>query len=217
MKVRYLLRSLFTLGRGLIEGIESPDSNMDPIQLFGKWFSSAQKAGLFLPEAMTLATCSDGGFPSARMVLMKEFSQDGFVFFSNYESRKSHELAENPHAALVFHWGVLQRQVRVEGSVTRIPEHASKAYFTSRPRGRQIGAWASKQSRELPDTKILRDRVNELNKRFAGKEVPLPPFWGGYLVCPKRIEFWQGRPNRLHDRLVFERSEGCWVNHRLYP
>lgn len=189
----------------------------DPIVFFERWFREARDAGLYLPEAMTVATATPDGVPAARMMLLKGVDQRGFVFFTNYESRKGRELLANHRAALVFHWALLQRQVRVEGSVERLTSAESEAYFQTRPRGSQIGAWASQQSAELRSRDELDGRVREQETRFAGETVPLPPFWGGFRLLPTAIEFWQGRINRLHDRLRYTRVDGRWVMSRLYP
>jgi len=170
-----------------------------------------------MPEAMALATATADGVPSVRMVLLKGADADGFTFFTNYESRKGGELEQNPRAALCFHWKELDRQVRVTGTVTRVSAAESLAYFESRPEGSRVGAWASRQSRPLTSRDELLARVDEIGARFAGGDVPLPPFWGGYRVRPERIEFWQGRPDRLHDRFAFDRVPGGWTVVRLYP
>lgn len=213
------LQALLALGRGVIAGMPDPAGDEDPFELFGDWYRTAEESGLFLPEATTLATVDTAGRPSARMVLLKEFDVRGLVFFTNYESRKAVELEANPFAALVFHWAVLERQVRVEGVVERITAEESEAYFRTRPRGSRIGAWASDQSRPLSDRSELKRRVAETEERFKGEEVPLPPFWGGYRVVPTRFEFWQGRADRLHDRWRFERGTPAdpWSIERLYP
>jgi pyridoxamine 5'-phosphate oxidase len=213
------LQALLNLGRGVIAGMPDPTGDENPLDLFGEWYRTAEESGLFLPEAMTLATADADGVPSARMVLLKGFGPDGFTFFTNYESRKAREVEENPHAALVFHWAVLERQVRVVGIVGRIPEGESLEYFRTRPRGSQIGAWASSQSRPLPRRDDLEARVKETSERFKGDEIPLPPFWGGYRIVPLTMEFWQGRVNRLHDRWVFSRPapDRDWTLERLYP
>ncbi|MDH5643183.1 MAG: pyridoxamine 5'-phosphate oxidase [Gemmatimonadota bacterium] len=211
------LRTIFTLGQGVLRGITELRAGEDPIVLFREWFEAAKRGGLFLPEAMTLATSTSDGKPSARMVLLKEIDSKGFVFFTNYESRKSKEITDNPNGALVFHWGILERQVRVEGKVEKISQEQSDAYFRTRPRGSQIGAWASSQSSPLDSPTTLAERFDEYEKKFQGQEVPLPDFWGGYRLIPERIEFWQGRLNRLHDRLVYERGEGTWSISRVYP
>jgi pyridoxamine 5'-phosphate oxidase len=166
---------------------------------------------------MTVATATPDGAPSARMMLLKGADPRGLVFFTNYESRKSNELLANPRAALVFHWPVLQRQVRVEGTVARLTQAESEAYFRTRPRGSRIGAWASQQSAELSTRAELDERVREYETKFAGEDVPLPPFWGGFRLAPAVIEFWQGRINRLHDRVRYTRTDGGWSVQRLYP
>lgn len=166
---------------------------------------------------MTLATATPDGVPAARMMLLKGVDQRGFVFFTNYESRKARELLANARAVLVFHWALLQRQVRVEGLVERLTEAESSAYFQTRSRGSQIGAWASQQSAELTSRAELEQRVSEYQAKFAGRQVPLPPFWGGFRLKPDAIEFWQGRINRLHDRLRYTRADGGWAVARLYP
>ena len=217
MSLRSNLRLVFSLGRGLTRGLPDADPGLDPIQLFGQWFAAARKAGILLPEAMTLATASADGAPSARMVLLKGFDERGFEFYTNLGSRKADELTANPRAALCFHWGVLQRQVRIEGDVTQLSRKASAAYFRTRPRGSQVGAWASRQSQPLEDREMLARRVREIEKRFEGGEVPLPDFWGGYMLEPQRIEFWQGRADRLHDRLLFQREGDGWSSRRLHP
>lgn len=212
------LRTLWTFGRGVALGLPDPAPGADPFALFDEWFRAAREAGLFLPEAMTLATADRDGRPSARMVLLKGVDADGFTFFTNYESRKARQLDGNPHAALVFHWAVLERQVRVEGTVERLDAERSAAYFRTRGRGSQLGAWASRQSHPLEARADLEARYREVEARFEGQDVPLPPFWGGYRVRPRRIEFWQGRMSRMHDRWCFTRpDEGDWRTERLYP
>ena len=199
--------------------LPDPNESSDPLQAFKDWYADAERAGLLLPEAVCLSTATPDGVPSARMVLLKAVDERGFVFFTNYQSRKSAELESNPRAALLFHWATLERQVRVEGGVERISHEESVAYFATRDRGSQIGAWASRQSRELRDRTKLEAAYRDVERRFEGEEVPLPSFWGGYRVVPAAIEFWQGRANRLHDRVRFER-EGrgrAWRGKRLYP
>jgi pyridoxamine 5'-phosphate oxidase len=166
---------------------------------------------------MTLATASGDGKPSARVVLLKGYDERGFVFYTNYEGRKASELEANPLCALLFYWGELERQVRIEGRASRISNEESDAYFTSRPRGSRLGAWASEQSRSVEDRNILEERVKALEAEYEGREIPRPPFWGGYRVEPEVIEFWQGRENRLHDRLVYRRTGGRWKMERLQP
>jgi pyridoxamine 5'-phosphate oxidase len=166
---------------------------------------------------MALGTATPDGKPSVRLVLLKGYDERGFVFFTNYESRKAAELEANPEATLVFHWAILQRQVRLEGTARKISSDESEAYFHSRPRGSQIGAWASSQSRPLPTREELEQRVKKYEAEFKGREVPLPPFWGGYRLESRSMEFWQGRASRLHDRIKFVRSDGGWARLRLYP
>lgn len=221
MRILKNLRALLTSGAGIVVGMPDADSATDPFALFDAWFAAARKGGLYLPEAMTLATASPEGRPSSRMVLLKQADPDGFVFFTNYTSRKAGELDANPHAALLFHWPILQRQVRVEGRVERVSREESADYYHSRPRGSQIGAWASDQSSQLDARATLERRVKEFEAMYPEGEVPLPDHWGGYRVVPHRMEFWQGRPFRLHDRIIFERnlaeSGDVWTTHRLYP
>lgn len=217
MTLTSTLRAILTMGRGVVEGLPDLEPGSDPIEMFGKWFAAANEAGILMPEAMTLATASRAGIPSARMVLLKEFDRKGFVFYTNYSSRKAAELEENPHAALLFHWTVLQRQVRIEGTAARVSEAESYAYFRTRARGSRIGAWASQQSASLDSRGTLETRVREIDAKYPGEEVPLPPFWGGYRIAPSSIEFWQGRVNRLHDRLRYDRTEDGWSITRLYP
>lgn len=211
------VRTLFTFGRGVIRGLPDARPGEDPLQLFADWYAAAERCGIYLPEAGALGTVSADGEPSVRMVLLKGFDELGFRFFTNYESRKGRELEENPRAALTFHWAVLERQVRIEGVAMRLTEAESWAYFRSRPRGSRIGAWASRQSDVLDERETLEARVREYEARFADADVPLPPFWGGYRLAPTRIEFWQGRVNRLHDRLLFDRTDAGWRSRRLYP
>jgi len=211
------IRCILTMGRGVVSGLPEASADRNPIELFGEWFEAAGKAGILLPETIVVASASAEGRPSARCMLLKGFDQRGFYFYTNYESRKAGELDVNPHVALVLHWAVLQRQVRIEGKVSRVSEQESTAYFQTRARGSRIGAWASKQSRPLDQRGTLESRVREFDGKYPGEEIPLPPFWGGYLVDPDRIEFWQGRSDRLHDRLCFVRSQAGWSAQRLYP
>lgn len=217
MSLKSSLRTLVTLGQGVVQGIPEAAADRDPMELFGEWFKAAEESGLFLPEAVALATATVSGAPSVRMVLLKGADTRGFVFYTNYGSRKASDLEANPQAALCFHWAVLERQVRVEGVVERVSQDESEAYFSSRPRGSRIGAWASHQSEDLPSRKVLEERVRRFEKEYPGEEVPLPPFWGGYLLRASRIEFWQGKADRLHERLVFSREGEAWTTRRLYP
>jgi len=199
-------------------GLTEADAASDPIEQFRSWFDEALAAGLHEPNAMTLATATPEGRPSARVVLLKGFDERGFVFYTNYEGRKGGELEANPYCSLVFYWGELERQVRVEGRASRVSEEDSDEYFGSRPRGSQLGAWASEQSRPVEGRGALEERLRGLEAEYEEREVPRPSFWGGYRVEPEVIEFWQGRENRLHDRLVYRRSDnGEWGRERLQP
>ena len=215
--LRAHFRAIRTLSKGVTTGLSELSEDPDPIALFRRWYNDAQDSGLLLPESMSLSTSSPAGAPSARMVLLKGVDQDGFRFFTNYESRKARELEANPQAALCFYWSILQRQVRVEGSVLRLPKAESEAYFRTRSRGSQTGAWASDQSRQIPDRESLESKVAKVETQFTGENIPLPPYWGGYLLSPHCIEFWQGRANRLHDRLLYTQTVGGWVTTRLQP
>ena len=190
----------------------------DAIAQFSAWWTDAVASQLLDVNAMTLATASQAGEPSARTVLLKGFGPDGFVFFTNYESAKAQQLEENPRACLLLFWAELERQVRITGGVTRVPRDESEQYFHSRPFESQIGAWTSAQSRVVPSREALESRYAQLAAEHAGLTVPLPPFWGGYRVAPETIEFWQGRTSRLHDRLLYTReADGSWSRARLAP
>lgn len=217
MSLKSSIRTIVTLGKGVVQGIPEADESRDPVDLFGEWFRAAEESGIFLPESMALATASPEGAPSVRMVLLKGVDERGFVFFTNYGSRKAEELEANPQASMCFHWAVLERQVRVEGRVERISHDESMAYFASRARGSRIGAWASKQSQPLPSRAELEERVRRFDAEYPGDDVPLPSFWGGYRLRPERIEFWQGKADRLHERLTFLRDGHGWSTERLYP
>lgn len=198
--------------------LDEADIDRDPIEQFRRWLGAAEGAGIPLPNAMTLATSTPNGRPSARNVLLRGVDSRGFVFFTNYESRKAGELEGNPRAALVFLWRELERQVCVEGTVERTTEEESANYFATRPDGARLAAWTSEQSRVLASRAALEARYGEVEAEFRGADVPLPPFWGGFRLTPDSIEFWQGRSHRLHDRLRYARGpEGAWVVQRLWP
>ncbi len=199
-------------------GLTASDLGADPIAAFVRWHDDAARAGLYEPNAMVVSTV-DGDTPSSRMVLLKGVDAGGFVFYTNTSSRKGHELARNPACALLFPWHPLERQVRVEGVAEPVGDDRVEAYFASRPRGSQLGAWASPQSEPVADREYLAERYQQMSDRFDGIEtLPRPPHWGGYEVRPSRIEFWQGRPGRMHDRIVFERvDDETWSVQRLAP
>ena len=199
-------------------GLRRADLDPDPIAQFSNWFAAAAEAQIRDVNAMSLATASAEGVPSVRVVLLKGFSADGFVFYTNYASEKGRELEVNRHAALAFYWVQFERQIRVSGTVEKTSREESAEYFHSRPVGSQLGAWVSRQSEVLDARKILISRLAEMTERFEGREIPLPPHWGGYRLKPETIEFWQGRPDRLHDRFRYRRdAEGAWVIERLAP
>lgn len=205
------LRAEYELG-----GLDEADLTPDPLTLFGHWFAAARHAGIVEPNAVVLGT-SIGDVPSSRTVLLKGVDAGGFVFFTNYESRKGRELDANPVCSLLFGWYGLQRQVRVEGTASRVSRAETEAYFAGRPRDSQIGAWASSQSAEVASRAELDARYAETERRFADQEIPAPPHWGGYRVDPATIEFWQGRRGRMHDRIVYRRDGAVWSTHRLAP
>ena len=199
-----------------LAGLSEADAGDDPFALFRDWFDAAVAAGLPEPNAFTLATATPDGRPSARVVLLKHLDDRGFTFFTNYQSRKAHELAANPHAAMVFLWDELERQVRIEGTVEKVTAEESEAYFRVRPLGSRLGAWASPQSEVIPGREHL-ERLMTDAAETHGDDPPRPPHWGGYRVLPQVVEFWQGRPSRLHDRVRFHRTAGGWVRERLAP
>lgn len=197
--------------------LSEDDVDPDPLRQFHRWLAEAEAAGIRAPEAMALATATRDGAPSVRMVLLKGADERGFAFFSGYESRKGRELTANPRAALLFSWDALGRQVRVEGTVARMSEAESDAYFASRPHASRLAAWASRQSEPVSDRTALESAVEEAEARFRGGDVPRPPEWGGYRLTPERYELWQHRDSRLHDRLAYERVDGRWTLRRLAP
>jgi pyridoxamine 5'-phosphate oxidase len=198
--------------------LRKSEVDLDPLKEFKKWFDRAAATVPVLPNAMTLATATRDGVPSARVVLLKGFDERGFVFYTNYESRKSREMDENPVAALNFYWPELERQVRITGRVEKTSREESEVYFRTRPRDSQLGAWASEQSAVINNREMLQERMARLVAEHEGREVPLPEYWGGYRLVPDAIEFWQGRPSRLHDRLRYTRqSNGEWLIERLSP
>ena len=200
-----------------MRGIHERELDPDPFTQFAQWFEEAKKTDIAYPEAMSAATATADGRPSVRMVLMKGFDERGFCFFTNYESRKGAELMENPRVALLFYWEPYERQVRIEGAVEKMSEEESYAYFSSRPRGSRIGAWASAQSAMIENREELEAQVRKYERAFPGQDIQLPPFWGGYRCVPDSFEFWQGRLNRLHDRLSYIREEHGWKLIRLSP
>ena len=199
-------------------GLSLADLDSDPIEQFGVWFQQALDADLLEPNAMTLATATPDGKPTARIVLLKGVDERGFVFYTSYESQKGQQLIANPYAALVFLWDKLERQIRIEGKVVKLAVEESREYFHSRPKASQLGAWASDQSRVIRDREILEQKLAQLKEKYSNETVPLPEHWGGFRVVPNRIEFWQGRPSRLHDRLVYDlQDDSSWQINRLSP
>jgi pyridoxamine 5'-phosphate oxidase len=200
--------------RAALDETQLPD---EPLELLQRWLEDALAAELLEPTAMVLATATPEGTPSARVMLLKGIENGALVFYTNYESRKAHELSLNPRAAVVFFWAELERQVRVEGLVEQLPRDESAAYFATRPREAQLGAWVSPQSRVIPNREFLEERFRELSQVYANRDIPCPPFWGGYRLIPHTVEFWQGRPHRLHDRIRYRLHNGCWLRERLAP
>ena len=199
-------------------GLSEEDLNADPIEQFNLWFRAALDADMLEPNAMTLATATPDGKPTARIVLLKGVDKRGFVFYTNYKSQKGQQLIANPYAALVFLWDKLERQIRIEGKVVKLDRAESIEYFHSRPKASQLGAWASNQSSVIPSRDVLEERLADLKTQYQDKTVPIPEHWGGFRVIPNRIEFWQGRPSRLHDRLIYDlQDDGSWQVERLSP
>lgn len=190
---------------------------IDPLMLFDEWLADAHESEPNDPNAVALATADKAGNPSVRMVLLKGYGPEGFVFYTNEQSAKAKDLEENPRAALLFHWKSLRRQVRIEGGVEPMPDEDSDAYFATRSRDSQLGAWASDQSRPLESRGVFEARYEKLKRKFEGQDVPRPPHWGGYRVIPERIEFWTDRPHRLHERIVYTRDGDSWTEGLLYP
>jgi pyridoxamine 5'-phosphate oxidase len=199
------------------DSLDEKNAAAEPFAQFAGWFADAVAAEHVEANAMALASVDERGRPSARMVLLRGWDERGFVFFTNYESRKGRDIAFEPLAALLFYWDKLERQVRIEGTVTMLAAAESDAYFAGRPRGHRLSAWASEQSRVVADRAALETRMEEADRRFADVDVPRPPYWGGYRVAPERFEFWQGRANRVHDRLAYRRAGTAWLRERLAP
>lgn len=200
------------------QGLDHEELDQNPFKQFENWYAQTIESGIYEPGAMSLATVDQNGQPWQRIVLLKLFDEKGFVFFTNYESRKAQQIAENAHVSLLFPWHPLGRQVKVTGAAQKISSAESLSYFVTRPRGSQIGAWTSQQSQMLNSRSLLESAYDSMKRKFENKEVPLPPFWGGFRITPETFEFWQARDSRLHDRFLFKKDEGSqWVSRRLSP
>jgi pyridoxamine 5'-phosphate oxidase len=206
------IRKEYTIGK-----LTEVNAGTNPFELFDKWLNEAVESGVEEPTAMVVSTISSGGYPQSRIVLLKSANSDGFIFYTNYLSEKGIALGKNNKVSLLFFWAGLQRQVRVAGDAFKVARHITEAYFMSRPRGSQLAAWASEQSRIISSRKLLDDRFKEIEEKFKGRTIPPPPHWGGYIVKPLQFEFWQGRESRLHDRLVFSGTADNWQVERLSP
>lgn len=206
------IRQEYTLG-----GMDDSYLGANPIDLFDRWFREAVNAGINEPSAMALSTLGTDGYPQSRIVLLKGYGEEGFSFFTNYESQKGNALAQYPKASLLFFWPELQRQIRITGKVEKTSVEESEEYFRSRPRGSRLGAWTSEQSQEIPSRKTLEERYEVFDRKFPEEDIPKPPHWGGYRLTPLTFEFWQGRENRLHDRISFRKENGKWRTARLAP
>lgn len=202
---------------GVFRGLHEDQLPADPVDLFARWYRLARLSRIYWPNSTALATASRDGVPSVRMVLLKSYDKEGFVFYTNYESRKGRELGENPRASMVIYWNDLLKQVRISGSVIKTSREESERYFHSRPRGSQVGAWASNQDSVMAGRQELMEKFDRCEAEFRGKPVPLPPYWGGYRLVPDEIEFWQGRAYRLHDRFRYTLADGAWKWDRLSP
>ncbi|MBE2289147.1 MAG: pyridoxamine 5'-phosphate oxidase [Chitinophagaceae bacterium] len=201
----------------MLAALDEETAGTDPIAFFSKWFKEAESARITEINAMTLATADAQNRPHARIVLLKGLDERGFVFFTNYDSAKGQHIAENPNVSLLFFWKELERQVRIDGRIEKVPGEESDIYFHSRPEGSRLGAWASPQSREIPHRNILELNYSKYEAEFSGVQIPRPAHWGGYIVIPERIEFWQGRSSRMHDRILFKRNGAAWHRSRLAP
>jgi pyridoxamine 5'-phosphate oxidase len=200
-----------------LESLDEKDVHKNPINQFSKWFTEAVDSKVNEPNAMTVCTATKDGKPSARILLLRNFDDNGFVFYTNYKSRKGKEIVENPHAAILFFWPELERQIRIEGVLSKQSTEVSDLYFSSRPRSSKLGAWTSAQSQVIESRKVLDEEYEKLSVKYPGEDVPRPEHWGGYILKPATIEFWQGRPSRLHDRILYTKENSNWKIERLAP